>query len=54
MHKVMGLLMSSKDGGGSVRVVQAAHSFGEAVEREVSGSVLCLRATSTVLISFMT
>jgi DNA-directed RNA polymerase len=36
MHKMMGLLMSSKDGCGSVRVVQAAHSIGEAVEREVS------------------
>ncbi|KAL6874119.1 hypothetical protein ACP4OV_014201 [Aristida adscensionis] len=34
MHKMMGLLMSSKDGGGSVRVVQAAHCIGEAVERE--------------------
>ncbi|VAI80753.1 unnamed protein product [Triticum turgidum subsp. durum] len=34
MHKMMGLLMSSKDGCGSVRVVQAAHSIGEAVERE--------------------
>ncbi|KAK1603114.1 hypothetical protein QYE76_059158 [Lolium multiflorum] len=36
MDKVMGLLMSSKDGCGSIRVVQAAHSIGEAVEREVS------------------
>lgn len=36
MHKMMGLLMSSKDGTGSVRVVQAAHCIGEAVEREVS------------------
>jgi DNA-directed RNA polymerase, mitochondrial len=36
MHKVMGLLMSSKDGSGSVRVVQVAHCIGEAVEREVS------------------
>jgi DNA-directed RNA polymerase, mitochondrial len=36
MHKMMGLLMSSKDGRGSVRVVQAAHCIGEAVEREVS------------------
>ncbi|XP_062229432.1 DNA-directed RNA polymerase 3, chloroplastic-like [Phragmites australis] len=34
MHKMMGLLMSSKDGRGSVRVVQAAHCIGEAVERE--------------------
>uniref|UniRef100_A0A0A9D089 Rpo2 n=1 Tax=Arundo donax TaxID=35708 RepID=A0A0A9D089_ARUDO len=34
MHKMMGLLMSSKDGSGSVRVVQAAHCIGEAVERE--------------------
>ncbi|CAD6338849.1 unnamed protein product [Miscanthus lutarioriparius] len=34
MHKMMGLLMSSKDGTGSVRVVQAAHCIGEAVERE--------------------
>uniref|UniRef100_A0A0E0LE47 DNA-directed RNA polymerase n=1 Tax=Oryza punctata TaxID=4537 RepID=A0A0E0LE47_ORYPU len=34
MHKMMGLLMSSKDGGASVRVVQAAHCIGEAVERE--------------------
>ncbi|XP_051204605.1 DNA-directed RNA polymerase 3B, chloroplastic [Lolium perenne] len=34
MHRMMGLLMSSKDGCGSVRVVQAAHSIGEAVERE--------------------
>ncbi|KAL5200714.1 hypothetical protein ABZP36_021917 [Zizania latifolia] len=34
MHKMMGLLMSSKDGGGSVRVLQAAHCIGEAVERE--------------------
>ncbi|OEL14072.1 DNA-directed RNA polymerase 3B, chloroplastic [Dichanthelium oligosanthes] len=34
MHKMMGLLMSSKDGPGSVRVVQAAHCIGEAVERE--------------------
>uniref|UniRef100_A0A0D9WSQ2 DNA-directed RNA polymerase n=1 Tax=Leersia perrieri TaxID=77586 RepID=A0A0D9WSQ2_9ORYZ len=34
MHKMMGLLMSSKDGGSSVRVVQAAHCIGEAVERE--------------------
>lgn len=36
MHKMMGLLMSSKDGSGSVRVVQAAHCIGEAVEREVT------------------
>jgi DNA-directed RNA polymerase, mitochondrial len=36
MHKMMGLLMSSKDGSGSVRVVQVAHCIGEAVEREVS------------------
>jgi DNA-directed RNA polymerase len=28
--------MSSKDGTGCVRVVQAAHCIGEAVEREVS------------------
>ncbi|KAF8687200.1 hypothetical protein HU200_042868 [Digitaria exilis] len=35
MHKMMGLLMSSKDGTGGVRVVQAAHCIGEAVEREV-------------------
>uniref|UniRef100_A0A0E0HUC3 DNA-directed RNA polymerase n=1 Tax=Oryza nivara TaxID=4536 RepID=A0A0E0HUC3_ORYNI len=34
MHKMMGLLMSSKDGVASVRVVQAAHCIGEAVERE--------------------
>ncbi|KAJ1260156.1 hypothetical protein BS78_10G211000 [Paspalum vaginatum] len=34
MHKMMGLLMSSKDGIGSVRVVHAAHCIGEAVERE--------------------
>lgn len=34
MHKMMSLLMSSKDGAGSVRVVQAAHCIGEAVERE--------------------
>jgi DNA-directed RNA polymerase len=40
MHKMMGLLMSSKDGVASVRVVQAAHCIGEAVEREVSGSVI--------------
>ena len=40
MHKMMGLLMSSKDGTGSVRVVQAAHCIGEAVEREVSVSCL--------------
>lgn len=45
MHKMMGTLMSNKDGGGSVRVVQAAHCIGEAIEREVSGLVLCLRAT---------
>jgi DNA-directed RNA polymerase, mitochondrial len=44
MHKMMGLLMSSKDGSGSVRVVQAAHCIGEAVEREVSRLLLpCLR-----------
>lgn len=36
MHKMMSLLMSSKDGTGCVRVVQAAHCIGEAVEREVS------------------
>ena len=41
MHKMMGLLMSSKDGTGSVRVVQAAHCIGEAVEREVSQLVYC-------------
>ncbi|KAF8658576.1 hypothetical protein HU200_059036 [Digitaria exilis] len=40
MHKMMGLLMSSKDGTGGVRVVQAAHCIGEAVEREVNESLV--------------
>lgn len=35
MHKLMGLLMSSTGGNGSVRVVQAACQIGEAIEHEV-------------------
>ncbi|KAG2559473.1 hypothetical protein PVAP13_8NG298300 [Panicum virgatum] len=36
MHKIMGRLMSSKDGTGSIRFIQAAHCIGEAVECEKS------------------
>ncbi|KAE8648775.1 DNA-directed RNA polymerase 1B, mitochondrial [Cucumis sativus] len=35
MHKLMGLLMSDIEGGGSVRVTQAASGIGEAIENEV-------------------
>ncbi|CAK9316793.1 unnamed protein product [Citrullus colocynthis] len=35
MHKLMGLLMSSTGGNGTVRVVQAACQIGEAIEHEV-------------------
>jgi len=34
--RLSGLLMSTKDNNGNVRVVQAAHCIGEAIEREVS------------------
>lgn len=36
MHKMMGLLLTSNGGNGSVRVVQAACAVGEAIEHEVS------------------